>query len=216
MKKIHYCGSAFIFIAFHIAMGQVEVPLVNGSFEGTPTMGTYPNGLKLTIAGWQNWSPFELKSPPDIHGAHTNYWNVQRFPFHGETYVGLVIREDETWECIAQSLQEPLEEGGHYSILMYTCRDSMYKSRLTPTGEILNFSNPAQIRIWGSEHVKEFGELLAESGTVEHTKWQKQTFDLFPSKTYKYIILQAYYPSEDELAMNGHVLIDNAKLWKYE
>lgn len=189
-----------------ISSAQVVMTLINPSFEGIALIGESSKRMKSPLEGWQVWCLFESKSTPDIHGHFTNFWNTGTQPFHGETFVGLVAREDSTWECLGQYLEEPLQAEGTYALSITVCQDPGF----------LGFMNPTVIRIWGTNEEYGFEELLATSEPVINPKWKEYTFDLLPSKSYQYLIIQAYYPADSIVPTSGHVLIDNARLVKYE
>ena len=49
---------------------------------------------------------------PDVHPG--NYWEVNKPAFNGKTYVGMVVRNNDTWERISQMLEKPLIGGVCY------------------------------------------------------------------------------------------------------
>ncbi|HLF65753.1 MAG TPA: hypothetical protein VI603_18475 [Saprospiraceae bacterium] len=217
----------FLFLVYlnpwYSVMAQVEMPLINPSFEGEPQQGSSGSRepySELSFDGWFNWFPLDLHSPTDVHGAKTNFYNINAKPFDGESYLSMIVRDKGTWECIGQLLVTPLMSGTYYEFSAYLCRDSMFIARLTPNFEVIkgterSYRNPTQLRIWGSEYQGEFDELLAESGPILNEEWKEYKFDLFPSQTHKCLVLEAYYVSDEAEPVNGHFLIDNAKLLKY-
>ena len=72
------------------------IELVNPSFEGIPSAGA-------NFAGWSDCAKyvFPNESPPDIQPFPGLAWSVTYEPTHGQTYLGLVVRDDDTWEFIS-------------------------------------------------------------------------------------------------------------------
>ena len=74
----------------------------NPSFEGTAYAAWLPNH-------WENCG-FENFSAPDLHSDNVYY--VQTPPLDGDTYLGMVTRDNNTWERIGQELRRPVKAGG--------------------------------------------------------------------------------------------------------
>lgn len=223
MKTYLLVHSVFCVLVMNLnlAYGQTEELLINPSFEGEPSVGRAIDDYKL-IDGWEDWDLFESQTPPDVHGRRTKYWNVQRQPQDGNCYVGLTTRANRTWECFGQKLRDPLKVGEQYVLTLYLCRDYRYASQVRdlntavdPKSEMVLFDSPTIVRIWGSNTVASLDELLDQSEPVTHEDWKQYTFNLQPSKNIRYIVIEAYYPANTKPG-NGHVLIDNAALWKSE
>ena len=73
--------------------------LKNSSFEGTPKSSTVPDH-------WHNCGHSQ-ESPPDIQP--NGGFNVTQTAYSGQTYIGLVSRNNKTWEAIGQRLSIPLK-----------------------------------------------------------------------------------------------------------
>ena len=75
--------------------GQI-VMVSNPSFEGEPAEGTQFQQFNLN-----NWIDCSIsgQTSPDIHpGQGDGFFGVTTLPFDGETYLGLVVRDNNTWE----------------------------------------------------------------------------------------------------------------------
>ncbi|MEL6925740.1 MAG: hypothetical protein AAFO94_16970, partial [Bacteroidota bacterium] len=77
------------------------IEMYNPSFEDMPRASRQPRG-------WLNcgWSD---ESPPDVQPDTT--FAVSQEPYHGKTYLGMVTRDNDTWESIGQRLSKELEPG---------------------------------------------------------------------------------------------------------
>lgn len=169
----------------------------NPSFEDEPQSGRPPTSWYFC------GSP--LETPPDIHPAGS--FGVRTRAFHGFTYVGLVVRDNGTWERLGQQLAAPLEAGKTYWISMALARSETYRSRSRITEEPMNYNRPACLRIWGGQRHCEEEALLARSPTVDHPDWQVYEFTLHPQTQIDYLFLEAYF-KENAKPYGGNLLVD--------
>lgn len=192
-----FCSSATL------AQTTQIIYLENPSFEEIPGPGRVPRGW--TDCGHQQ------ESPPDIqpYGG----FNVTRPAKDGRTYVGLVGRDNNTWEAVAQRLTEPIAQGTCYKFSLQACKSPIYlsptrKNQTRPT----NFKDGMVLRIWGGNDDCERAELLdAIKEPINHYDWRSYEFKFTANKAnYNYIIIEAYYKTPILAAYNGNVLIDNA------
>jgi outer membrane protein OmpA-like peptidoglycan-associated protein len=176
----------------------------NASFEDTPRASTTP-------LGWYSCGQV-ADSPPDIQPGS---FNVVKAPAHGSSYIGLVVRDDETWESVSQRLSRPLEKGQCYEMSMSLCRAEEYLSQSRKTGESANFATPAKLIIWGGNGYCDKGEVLFETSLITNTRWLTSDFRFHPKKgNWAYIIFEAYYKTPVLFPYNGNVLMDNASAIK--
>ena len=177
---------------------------VNPSFEDLPKCCEAPTG-------WYNCGKAE-ESPPDIQPGS---FQVTKTPSHGETYLGLVVRDNETWEGVAQRLSRPLEQEECYEFSVDLCRAELYLSLSRTTGEEVNYATPAKIRVWGGTGYCDKGEMLYETPLITTTRWLTYTFRLTPKKSnYTYILIEAYFKTPTLFPYNGNILLDNASAIK--
>jgi outer membrane protein OmpA-like peptidoglycan-associated protein len=184
--------------------------LGNPSFEDIPRAGG-ASGFSLPIQGWFDCgkSRFPDESPPDIH-PHPSAWQVQKQPHHGATYLGIVVRDNESWESLSQATSAPLKAGQCYAFSAWLCRSDTYLSRRSQEIDSLYpFTKPAVFRIFGGNSFCQEGELLAESKPVVSDDWERHTFKFEPAQDYSYITIQVFYKTPVLVPYNGHLLIDN-------
>ena len=177
------------------------VKLNNPSFEDTPQPSKEPRG-------WYNCGHLG-ESPPDIQP--NPQFKVEKEPADGGSYLGLVVRDNETWESVGQRLKAPLKGGTCYDFKISLARSQYYVSLSRSTGDEVNYTTGAKIRIWGgnSEYCDK-AELLAETGRINNSRWMENSFKLEPSVDYNYITIEAYYVTPTLFAYNGNILLDNA------
>lgn len=195
--------------------GQVsEIALYNPSFEDIPRHSLPPRG-------WIDCG-FPGETPPDVQPSGA--WEVYRPAYHGNTYLGMVTRENDTWESVGQRLTSPLLKGKCYNFSMYMCMSSEYWSQVVPdsiknvelsdeernTLPQKNFDRPIQLRIWGGTGYCTKHQLLAVSEPVANTYWEKYEFRFEPEIDVTHIVLEAYYNTPTLFAYNGNLLMDHS------
>jgi len=201
-----------VFLYFpRLLMGQEVIQLNNPSFEDTPRAGGQYY-YDPEIKGWWDCGTYFFKgqSPPDIHPTDGFAWSVKSSPQHGNTFLGMVVRFDDTQESLGQALEKPLEGGSCYSFSLFLSMSNVY---LSPTWRNRekeeNFTTPSVLRIWGGNSFCDKAELLAESEPVNNNNWKPNYFKFTPKFNHRYIVLEAYYETPVLFPYNGHILVDN-------
>jgi outer membrane protein OmpA-like peptidoglycan-associated protein len=211
MKGIYVLLLGFVFNASVIySQGQV-IHLTNPSFESIPK----PGGKKFFfLPGWYDCAPYYFynETPPDIHGENTGFFDVNRIPQDGNTFLGMVTRgKRETWEMVTQQLPEPMLKGKCYEFSIHLAKSNNYYSGVDPKDTIpKNFNTPVKLRIWGSNMRCKKTQLLAQSETIKNQEWEKYTFRFKPNRNYFYIMFEAFYKTPVLVPYNGNILLDNA------
>ena len=184
---------------FCSVQAQKTIRLHNPSFEwDNPQAG-------LTPGGWMNMGS-DAETPPDIQPG---WFEVKMEAQDGEKYVGLVVRDNNTWEGIGQKLDGWLKKDSTYTFSLYLSRSINYQSVSRVTGAEVNYKSPTILKIWGVNTRTLEEELLAESITVSPSVWTRYTFTLKPGTAdFDEIDLMAYYAPGME-GKNGNLLIDN-------
>jgi len=176
------------------------IELYNASFDDMPRAGQAPRGW--LNCGWPD------ESPPDTQPDAT--FSVYQKPSDGISYLGMVTRDNDTWESVGQRLGSPLKAGKCYSFSIFLARSESYISRSQATGEVVNYNTPSQLRIWGGAGRCDRREMLAETKVVNHFEWQEYTFKFSPAQTHTYLMLEATYKMPTLFPTNGNLLVDNA------
>ncbi|MEM1327992.1 MAG: hypothetical protein AAGI23_18680 [Bacteroidota bacterium] len=197
--------SSTIFLLFTVLFLQAQdtILLRNPSFEDYARHSYTPKG-------WYDCG-FEGESPPDTHPAASGgEFKVTLSPQDGNTYLGLVVRDNETWESVGQRLKQPLRAGQCYQFSISMARSILYRSASRMTGETVNYAVPSTIRIWGGDRYCAKKQLLGQSEEIVNTDWQTYTFAFQPMEDHHFILLEAYYRAPILQPYNGNVLLDNA------
>lgn len=182
---------------------QVDKPtimLVNASFEDIPQHSRQPSG-------WNDCG-FAGESSPDTQP--NNEFAVTKPAAHGMTYLGMVVRDNDTYESVSQRLTRPLTTGDCYSFSIMLARSEKYVSLSRRTEEVVNYDTPAKLRIYGGFGHCDRRELLGESDLVTNFGWAEFQFKLEPGSNYTYLVLEAYYDTPVLFPYNGNLLVDGA------
>ena len=219
----------FLLICFFLSDGFTQerpITLDNPSFEGNGHIGSL--NFVNRIEGWSDCGlrKFPGESPPDLHegGFRTQHFKVSSEPQNGNTYLGMVVRDNETWESVSQNLSAPLEAGKCYEFSLYLSKSDEYRSPARKTGiliqealskgisvDSIDHTTPCVLRIWGGKGACQSmkTELLAESKVVSHERWIKYDFKFEPKQRHFFITLEAHYKTPTLFPYNGHILLDN-------
>lgn len=202
MSKNSLFNALFVLFIPISMLGQESseiIQLINPSFEDMPRHSKAPRA-------WSDCG-FKGESAPDIQPS--GIFSVTKPAADGNTYLGLVVRDNDTWESVGQELSRPLEKGKCYSFSIALCRSELYVSISRLSDQTANYTTPAKLRIYGGNAYCEKKELLAESPLIANTRWQDYDFKLEPAKNYSFLILEAYYKTPTLVTYNGNLLVDN-------
>ncbi len=158
----------------------------NSSFEGNPEDATMPTGWHHCLDGT---TPDLLPGP----------WGVIKEAHEGDTYLGLISRENGTWESIEQRLSQPMKRGECYQ----------FSLMLSYTKKYAGYNLPLKLRIWGSSSKCGRDQLLAETRFVRHEDWRKYDFDFYPKADINYVIFEAHFADGVYISYKGNILLDD-------
>ena len=218
--RLGLAGVLTVALQLHSVSGQDDVRLKNPSFEDVPRAG----GVNYSgpIRGWHDCAvaAFPGESPPDIH-PHPEAWKVNKSAVDGQTFLGLVVRQNDSWEFLSQALSSPLEAGQCYQFSVYLAKSETYmglRDYSGPSDEpprfMRPFLTPAVLRIWGGSSLCDKDELLAESDPVDNLKWKIYGFKIEPTQSHRFIIFEAFYKTPTLIPYNGHILVDHASAFE--
>ncbi|MEL7123007.1 MAG: OmpA family protein, partial [Bacteroidota bacterium] len=177
-----------------------EIFLTNPSFEDFPQHSKPPRG-------WHDCG-FPYESPPDVQPS--GQFSVVKPAQNGETYLGMVVRDNDTWEMVSQRLSTPLMKGKCYSFSIYVARSEVYVSQSRTKGGQANYVTPAKLRIYGGFDYCDKQYLLAETALVINYRWIRYDLKFEPIDDYTFIMLEAFYKTPTLFPYNGNILLDNA------
>ncbi|RMD73188.1 MAG: hypothetical protein D6818_05150, partial [Bacteroidetes bacterium] len=187
-------------MAWWMALAQTPGPvrLANPSFEDEP-------GASKVPARWANCGN-EEESPPDVQpGA----FGIDLPAADGQTYLGLVVRDNETWEAVGQRLPVPLSPDTCYQLDLYLGRARELYSVSRSQNQRTNFITPVLLRVWGADtELCARGDILAVSEPVKWFGWHRQRLILQPVHEVRYLTLEAWYAPDFGRGVNGHLLVD--------
>ena len=178
------------------------ITLDNPSFEDRPKAGDSPQG-------WFDCG-HEGETPPDVQPF--GGFNVTRPAYDGSTYIGLVARDNKTWEGVGQKLIKPILKGVTYKFSIALCKSMRYDS---PTQKdrfrLTSFDKGLTLRVWAGNKLCDRAELLYQTEVVDHAEWKTYNMEFKAEKgNYSFIFLEAYYKTPTLFFYNGNILVDNA------
>lgn len=165
---------------------QPSIILNNGSFEGIPHDATTPMG----------WQACGLDSSPDILPGP---WGVYQKPTNGNAFLGLITRENNSWEALGQKLPKPIKKHRCYKL----------KFDLSTSPAYAGYANPTRLRVWLGNSACEKKQLIITSPNINHYEWKTYEFMFATEQDYQYIIIECYYKSPALNYYRGNLLIDN-------
>src|SRR5687768_1852461 len=157
--KISLFTFIICFVCSFSVRSQGVITLVNPSFEDLPRKGA--PGMPA-IRGWHDCglTSFPAESPPDIHPVPSYAWEVSKTPYDGATFLGMVVRYNDSYESLSQALSSPLQGGSCYSFSAFIAKSELYKSATNRSETPENFDRPAVFQIWGGNSFCDKAELL--------------------------------------------------------
>jgi outer membrane protein OmpA-like peptidoglycan-associated protein len=185
------------------AQEAIAITLTNPSFEDMPRVGAAP-------VGWDNCG-FIGESPVDIQPDPQKEFKVEKPAYHGKTYLGMVTRDNETYERVGQFMSSPMIPGQCYELDIFLARSDTYLSKSRRTDNDANYVTPIRLRVWGGYGRCDPRQLLGESPLITNWHWQDFRIKLEPDQDYTYIVLEAYYKQPILLPYNGNILLDNVR-----
>ena len=176
---------AIVFMSVPLILSGQVSRVLNASFEGEPRDATIPRGWLICTEG----------TTPDILPGP---WGVYTEASHGETYVGLITRENGTWEAIGQKLTEKLQANQCYEMSLDVARSDTYA----------DYNDPIRLRVWCGRSKCDRDQLILESDFIRNTEWQTLEWQFTPKSDMQYILLEAFY-REGSFSHRGNILLDN-------
>ena len=176
---------SILFICFSLNNYCQSIYLTNPSFEGDPSPATVP-------VGWHACAP---ETTPDLL---PETWGVITEPAEGETFLGLITRQDGSWESIGQRLSAPIEAKDCYAFTVDLAHSSTYSG----------YNQTLKLRVWLGTNRCEKTQLIFESPMIEHLDWKTYPIKFTSKQRSNYIILEAFY-EEGYFSRKGSILIDN-------
>ena len=172
-----------ILLIIHLSI-DAQITVINPGFEDTPSDATVPQG----------WSPCAWLTTPDILPG---YWGVYTEPYEGDTYAGIITRENSTFESFGQRLSAPLKNEICYQMNIQLAHSKIYAG----------YGNPIRLRVTISDELCGESQVIYTSPYIDHEDWRTYTFTFTPNQKAQYIMLEAYYRDE-KFSHKGNILLD--------
>ena len=129
--------------------------------------------------------------------------------FDKSKYLGLVTRDNNTWDGIGQKLKTPLLANVTYDFSLYACMSSTYIGKSIFKNRTVMYTTPITLRIWGGSGYCAKEELLLETQVIRNEEWKKFELSIKPKSSTGHILIEAFYKVPSLFPYNGNVLIDN-------
>ncbi|MFZ4543008.1 MAG: OmpA family protein [Saprospiraceae bacterium] len=175
------------------------IRLQNSSFEDIPRCCQPPSR-------WQDIGA-NNETPPDIQPGS---FNVNKPAKNGNSYLGMVVRDNDTREGITQKLVSPLKKGYCYRFSLWLCRSELYLSQSPTTKKPANYITPAKLALFGGSESNFTGQLLSVTEEVTNSEWKEYVFEIKPKEDFTHLTLCAQHKKPLLFPYNGNILVDYA------
>ncbi len=195
-------GICFIAVlALNISAQSADtIRLFNPSFEDFPRNSVPPRG-------WMDCG-FPGESPADVQPGS---FDVNKVAADGNTYLGMVVRDNETWESVSQPMSATLQAGQCYSFSIFLARSELYISQSRANiDKSANYTTPVKFKIYGGNDYCDRAEVLAETKEIVNFRWLEYHFKFEPKSNCSFITFEVFYKTPTLFPYNGNLLIDNA------
>ena len=185
-----------------------DIELTNPSFEDKPHIG-YQGGR--SVKAWMDCGPKD-ETAIDIHPSPDKskpFFGVTQVAIHGETFMGMVARDNDTYESVGQRLRQPMKAGSTYQFKIHLATSKEYKSVSRKTNQPADYTTPIILRMWGGDAACGKRQLLGETDAIDHFEWIDYIFTFEPVSDWDYIILEAFWKTPVMFTSNGNILLDH-------
>ncbi len=189
--------SIIICFTFNINAQKDTIFIKNASFEGEPDPVVPPDF-------WEDCN-FKYESPIS---TMPGFFGEEKKAIDGETYLGMSIRDNGTWESTFQVLETPLKKGKTYHFSIYLSGSDVFESYSYISALPRIFDDPIILKIWGSDSLCVRSQLLAVSPVINSPEWKKYHFYFTCDKDFPNLTLEAYYAPRN-INANSILFLDN-------
>jgi hypothetical protein len=189
-----------------VAMGQPGNLVENGSLELSDSKRK----------GWIIPKTMEYNHPDIFLAIGENPWQVDKLPYDGASYTGLVVRDDASYEVLGQKLKHKLLSNKKYMVSFYLCTSTKMKS-MSPhsRGRLVRFSNPISLRFnIGASY--QLSKLVYETGEVSNENWMEYKFEFKPEDDVNFFWIESAPSPTFDKPYNGNVFIDKISIKEIE
>lgn len=176
--------TCYLFLVPFISFSQV-ITLNNPSFEDEPADATTPMG----------WFECTDSTTPDIFPG---YWGVYDEASDGDTYVGLIIREDRSYEAIGQRTSGTMSTDKCYRFTIDLAHSNAYSG----------YDAPARLRVYIGATKCGQDQMVFQSEFISHEEWRTYTIEFTPDEASNYIFFEAVDKKGVLMGSKGNILLD--------
>lgn len=205
-SKYIFSTLSLIFCSFFNLSAQDEISFMNPSFEDPPMLTKDKPRCCIGPRGWYACGAGDLNTPD----AQPGNFNVNLPAADGGYYVGMVTRDNDTWEAISQRLRSPLVKGDCYTFSLKISHSDNLISESRRTGKNVKYNKPVKVRIWAGNGYCQKLQLLDESPVIDHTYWKQYNFRFEPIRDFSYVTIEVFYKTPTPIPYNGNILLDDA------
>ncbi len=166
------------------SFGQ-SITLNNPSFEDAPADATTPMG----------WFECTETTTPDIFPG---YWGVYEEASDGDTYVGMIIREDRSYEAIGQRVSATMQKDQCYKFTIDLAHSNTYAG----------YDAPAKLRVYIGPSKCSTSQMVYESDFIKDEEWKTYLIEFSPKEDANYIFFEAVDKKGIILGSKGNILLD--------
>jgi len=154
--------------------------------------------------------------PDAFYAFAEKLWNVDKQPYDGSWYTGLVVRDDGSFEVLGQKLKNRLVANKKYLVSLYLCTSTKMTS-FSPlsNGQEVSFGKALNVRISIGNSYK-MSRIILETGAVTNEEWMEYTFEIQPDVDVKCFWIESAHLTGYEGAYNGNVFVDMVSLRELE
>jgi len=169
-----------------VIIGNAQsITLNNPSFEDEPADATTPMG----------WFECTDSTTPDIFPG---YWGVYEEASDGDTYVGMIIREDRSNEAIGQRTSAKMETTNCYKFTIDLAHSNTYAG----------YDAPAKLRVYIGSKKCGKDQMIFQSELIKHVDWKTYLIEFTPKNESSYIFFEAVDKKGIILGSKGNILLD--------
>lgn len=144
------------------------------------------------MAGWAIWGK---GATPDIQPGR---WGVSNKPAEGDSFIGLVTREDRSTEGIWQKLSKPIPAGQCHYLTVWLARHGDYSGHRLPLS----------LQVRGSQGTDGPIIDLAITPPITHKDWRLYTLEFTAPQALDRIVLEGSPVPGAVIAYRGNLLVD--------
>jgi len=175
---------SFLILFSNLASTQ-SIKLNNPSFEDEPADATTPMG----------WMECTESTTPDIFPG---YWGVYEEASDGDTYVGLIIREDRSFEAIGQRTSQPMLPSKCYRFSIDLAHSTNYAG----------YNDPTRLKVYIGKTKCSTDQMIYQSDFISDPDWKTKVIEFSPNEESNYIRFEAVDKKGILLGSKGNILLD--------